>query len=77
VAPLGAGVNLPYLAIKLALGEEVEVPDIEWETEMVRFWEELIVGPTGPRLLQSELVPGSPSAVGSRLPGGSAPTRLA
>lgn len=43
MAALGAGANLPYLAIKVALGEDFELPEIRWETKMVRYWEELII----------------------------------
>jgi len=44
---VGAGVNLPYLAVKYALGESLPDPDIEWGTEMVRYWQELFRPPEG------------------------------
>jgi len=44
---VGAGVNLPYLAVKYALGEPLPEPDIEWDTEMVRYWQELFRPPDG------------------------------
>jgi len=44
---VGAGVNLPYLGVKHALGESLPSPDVAWETEMVRYWEELFHSPDG------------------------------
>jgi len=44
---VGAGVNLPYLAVKYALDEPLPDPDIEWGTQMVRFWQELFRPPNG------------------------------
>ncbi|KQL47313.1 hypothetical protein AN963_18370 [Brevibacillus choshinensis] len=40
---LGAGVNLPYLAIKLALGLRIEPHEllVKWGTRMNRYWEEI------------------------------------
>jgi len=40
-----AGVNMPYLAVKLALGENVEIPQVRWGTQMVRYWEEMFLSP--------------------------------
>jgi len=40
-ASVGAGANLPWMAAKLALGEDVEKPKINWNTMMKRFWEEV------------------------------------
>ena len=40
---VAAGPNLPYLAIKQALGEEFAIPEIEWGVQMVRFWDEVYV----------------------------------
>jgi len=37
-----AGVNLVYLAVKLALDEKFEIPKkIKWGTKMIRYWEEV------------------------------------
>lgn len=36
-----AGVNLPYLAIKQAIGEEIGDIEVKWGTEMVRYWKEV------------------------------------
>lgn len=36
-----AGPNLPYLAIKMALGEDFTLPPIKWGLRMVRHWNEL------------------------------------
>lgn len=44
---IGAGANLPYIAVKYALGESVPPVDIEWGTEMVRYWQELFRAPDG------------------------------
>ena len=41
VACVGAGANLPYLALKIALGEKIQVPQVKWGTVMKRFWEEV------------------------------------
>lgn len=46
---LGAGVNLPYLAIKLGLGMPIEPHElvINWGTRMSRYWEEIYYDPNG------------------------------
>jgi len=36
-----AGPNLPYLAIKLALGEKFSIPEIDWGVTMIRCWNEI------------------------------------
>lgn len=36
-----AGVNLPYLALKLALGEPVLPVEPQWGTSMIRYWDEV------------------------------------
>lgn len=36
----GAGVNLPYYAVKLALHEEVPRVNVRWNTRMIRYWNE-------------------------------------
>jgi carbamoyl-phosphate synthase large subunit len=41
VACVGAGANLPYLGLKVALGEKIQVPKVKWGTVMKRFWEEI------------------------------------
>ncbi|MEM7815644.1 MAG: ATP-grasp domain-containing protein [Candidatus Aenigmatarchaeota archaeon] len=43
VACVGAGANLPYLGLKLALGESIKIPDVRWGTVMKRFWEEVYI----------------------------------
>ncbi|MEM5782503.1 MAG: ATP-grasp domain-containing protein, partial [Candidatus Aenigmatarchaeota archaeon] len=43
VACTGAGVNLPYLAIKLALGEKFEIPKIKYGTKIYRFLDEVFL----------------------------------
>ena len=37
---VAAGVNLPYLGVKLHLGEEILLPAPIWGIQMVRRWEE-------------------------------------
>jgi carbamoyl-phosphate synthase large subunit len=44
-----AGPNLPYLAIKQALGEEVAIPEVQWGVTMIRYWSELYVRDTPAR----------------------------
>lgn len=41
VACLGAGINMPWMAVKVALGEDFKVPEVKWGTVMKRFWEEV------------------------------------
>lgn len=41
VAALGCGINLPVLAVKIALGEKVLVPKIKWNTSFIRYYNEL------------------------------------
>ena len=36
-----AGPNLPYLAIKVAFGEDFSIPKIDWGVTMIRCWNEL------------------------------------
>lgn len=43
----GAGVNMPYLAIKLALGETFDPPSPKPGTRMIRHWDELFLSPEG------------------------------
>lgn len=40
---LAAGVNMPYLAVKIAMDEPFDIPDIKWGIKMIRYWEELFV----------------------------------
>jgi carbamoyl-phosphate synthase large subunit len=46
---VGAGANLPYMAVKYALGEDVPEPDVAWGTRMVRYWDEVFTSPDGER----------------------------
>jgi len=45
----GAGVNMPYLGVKMALGEEI--PQIQtkpkYGTKMIRYWDEVFITPDG------------------------------
>ncbi|TFH41501.1 MAG: ATP-grasp domain-containing protein [ANME-2 cluster archaeon] len=43
----GAGVNLPYLAVKMALGEEIPSIKPEYGTKMIRYWEEVFIKNNG------------------------------
>lgn len=36
-----AGANLAYGAVKIAIGEKFEKPNIKWGTKMVRYWDEV------------------------------------
>lgn len=47
VLSVGAGANLPYLAVKYALGESIPPTDIQWGTRMTRYWNELFRSPEG------------------------------
>ncbi|MFC6954566.1 ATP-grasp domain-containing protein [Halorubellus litoreus] len=44
---VGAGANLPYMAVQHALGEHVPEPDVAWGTRMVRYWDEVFTAPDG------------------------------
>jgi carbamoyl-phosphate synthase large subunit len=48
---VAAGPNLPYLAVKQALGEDLEIPAIRWGTGVIRYWKEIYTQP-GQRTLQ-------------------------
>jgi carbamoyl-phosphate synthase large subunit len=43
----GAGVNLPWLAVQLALGETPVIPEPKWGTLMVRYWSEIFYDENG------------------------------
>ena len=47
VLSAASGVNLPYLAVKLLLGEKFEVPEPKWGTGMVRYWGEIFYDENG------------------------------
>lgn len=42
-----AGVNMPYYGIKLALDEEIPKVNIKWNTQMIRFWNEVYYDSNG------------------------------
>lgn len=42
-----AGVNMPYLGLKLALGEEFEVPEPKWGVTVSRHWREVFYDDSG------------------------------
>lgn len=42
-----AGVNILYLAIKVALGEKFAQPNIRWNTRMLRYYDEVYQNETG------------------------------
>ncbi len=46
---VGAGVNLPALGVTHALGEPLPSTEIDWGTQMVRYWDELFQSPSGER----------------------------
>lgn len=37
----GAGVNLPYYAVKMALQENIPITDVVWNCKMLRYWNEV------------------------------------
>jgi carbamoyl-phosphate synthase large subunit len=37
----GAGVNLPYYGVKMALQEKIPIADIVWNCKMLRYWNEV------------------------------------
>ena len=41
VALMGAGVNLPLLAVLQEAGMDIEIPEIQWGTKFVRFYDEV------------------------------------
>jgi carbamoyl-phosphate synthase large subunit len=44
---VGAGANLPALAVAHALGESLPAVDVDWGTSMVRYWTEVFHSPDG------------------------------
>jgi carbamoyl-phosphate synthase large subunit len=42
-----AGVNLPYLGLKLAMGEKLALPEVRWGVGMSRHWEEVFYDESG------------------------------
>ncbi|MCX6814201.1 MAG: ATP-grasp domain-containing protein [Candidatus Aenigmarchaeota archaeon] len=54
VACVGAGANLPYLGLKISLGEKIQVPQVKWGTVMKRFWEEVYSDGKGSWFLKME-----------------------
>jgi len=55
VACVGAGANLPYLGLKIALGEKIQAPQVKWGTVMKRYWEEVYTDGKGSWFLKPEL----------------------
>jgi len=43
----GGGVNMPYLGVKLALGEATPEITPNYDTEMIRYWQEVFIDPEG------------------------------
>lgn len=43
IASIAAGANLPYLALKIAMGENIPKINVKWDTQMYRFWEEIFI----------------------------------
>jgi len=71
VITTGAGVNLPYLALKLALGEPFTIPPVTWGLTMIRYWDEVFVSPDGQAVELGSFIPEPPEgARGPELPGG-------
>jgi carbamoyl-phosphate synthase large subunit len=38
-----SGVNLPYLALKVALGEKIEQQNVKWGTKIIRYWDHVVL----------------------------------
>jgi carbamoyl-phosphate synthase large subunit len=47
VAVAAAGVNLPYLGVKLALNEKIPRHKVKWNIEMLRYWKEVYFDDSG------------------------------
>jgi len=47
VISVASGVNLPYLAIKMLLGEKFTMPKIKWGVKMIRYWDEIFYDKRG------------------------------
>jgi carbamoyl-phosphate synthase large subunit len=43
----GAGVNMPYLGVKMALNEEIPQIKLKYGTKMIRYWEEVFIDRNG------------------------------
>jgi carbamoyl-phosphate synthase large subunit len=61
---MAAGVNCPYLSLKVALGESVTVPPIQWNTQMIRYWDEVYLDAAG----QFQAFPLTPVPTATGLP---------
>ncbi len=42
ILSVAAGANLPCLAVKMALGQQIERPKVKWGVKMIRYWDEVI-----------------------------------
>lgn len=47
VLSTASGVNLPYLAVKMLLGEKIKIPQVKWGTAMIRYWGEVFYDKKG------------------------------
>jgi carbamoyl-phosphate synthase large subunit len=43
----GGGVNMPYLGVKLAMGEAIPKVSPVYNTRMIRYWQEIFIDPQG------------------------------
>jgi carbamoyl-phosphate synthase large subunit len=43
----GAGVNMPYIGVKMALGDNIAEIRPIYDTKMIRYWEEIFIKPSG------------------------------
>ncbi len=43
----GAGANLPWMAVQLAMGENPVIPEPKWGTLMIRYWDEIFYDENG------------------------------
>ncbi|MGB9596889.1 MAG: ATP-grasp domain-containing protein, partial [Candidatus Poribacteria bacterium] len=42
-----SGANMVYLAVKLALRENIVIPEVKWNTKMIRYWNEIYYDENG------------------------------
>lgn len=47
IISVASGVNLPYLTVKMLLGEKIKVPEVKWGVKMIRYWNEIFYNKKG------------------------------
>jgi len=51
IISVASGVNLPYLAVKMLLGEKFKIPKVKWGVKMIRYWNEIFLCPVGNKMV--------------------------